>query len=183
MREQKKTTESSLPERWSRKPKASVPLSNRELSFLAFDERVLELARDPEVPLLERLRFLCITSSNLDEFFEIRVAGLKQKIQGGLESAGIDGLSPSQEMEAVNNETHALVEKQYQLLNDVLIPELAGQDIRFFKRESWSSAMGEWVKSFFVSNIAPVLSPLGLDPAHPFPRLTNKSLGEIRSLN
>lgn len=182
MPEQKNNNESSLPERWSRKSKASVPLSNRELSFLAFDERVLELARDPEVPLLERLRFLCITSSNLDEFFEIRVAGLKQKIQGGLESAGIDGLSPSQEMDAINHGTHALVEKQYQLLNDVLIPELAGQDIRFFKRESWSAAMSEWVESFFVSSIAPVLSPLGLDPAHPFPRLTNKSLNFIIDL-
>jgi polyphosphate kinase len=180
--DQKNHNESSLPERWSRKPKASVPLSNRELSFLAFDERVLELARDPEVPLLERLRFLCITSSNLDEFFEIRVAGLKQKIQGGLESAGIDGLSPSQEMDAINHAAHALVEKQYQLLNDVLIPELAGQDIRFFKRESWSTAMSEWVESFFVSSIAPVLSPLGLDPAHPFPRLTNKSLNFIIDL-
>jgi polyphosphate kinase len=180
--EHKNNNESSLPERWSRKPKASVPLSNRELSFLAFDERVLELARDPKVPLLERLRFLCITSSNLDEFFEIRVAGLKQKIQGGLESAGFDGLSPSQEMEAINHGTHALVEKQYQLLNDVLIPELAGQDIRFFKRESWSTAMSEWVKAFFISSIAPVLSPLGLDPAHPFPRLTNKSLSFIIDL-
>lgn len=182
MSEQKNTNESSLPERWSRSDTASVPLSNRELSFLAFDERVLELARDPAVPLLERLRFLCITSSNLDEFFEIRVAGLKQKIQGGLESAGIDGLSPSQELEAVNQETHPFVEKQYQLLNDVLIPELAGQDIRFFMRESWSEAIGAWVKAFFVSSIAPVLSPLGLDPAHPFPRITNKSLSFIIDL-
>ena len=182
MSEQKNNNESSLPERWSRKSKASVPLSNRELSFLAFDERVLDLARDPEVPLLERLRFLCISSSNLDEFFEIRVAGLKQKIQGGLESAGIDGLSPSQEMEAINHETHALVSTQYQIFNDILIPELAGQDIRFFKRDSWSAAMSVWVESFFNSSIAPVLSPLGLDPAHPFPRLTNKSLSFIIDL-
>ncbi|MGK0282527.1 MAG: polyphosphate kinase [Patiriisocius sp.] len=172
----------SLPEKWSRKSTTSVPLSNRELSFLSFDERVLDLASDPEVPLLERLRFLCITSSNLDEFFEIRVAGLKQKIQGGLESAGLDGLSPSQEMDAINHVTQALVEKQYKLLNDVLIPELVGQDIRFFTRESWSTAMSEWVKSFFISSIAPVLSPLGLDPAHPFPKLTNKCLSFIIDL-
>lgn len=182
MSEQDNKNESSLPERWSRKPKASVPLANRELSFLAFNERVLDLARDPDLPLLERLRFLCITSSNLDEFFEIRVAGLKQKIQGGLESAGIDGLSPGQEMDAIYGATHSMVEQQYNLLNDVLIPELAEQDIRFFTRESWSSALSEWVETFFVGSIAPVLSPLGLDPAHPFPRLTNKSLNFIIDL-
>jgi len=159
-----------------------LPLINRELSFLAFDERVLALASDVQVPLLERLRYLCISSSNLDEFFEIRVAGLKQKILGGLESAGIDGLSPCQEMEAIYRETHELVSQQYQILNDVLIPELAGQDIRFFKRESWDGAISEWIKSFFTSDIAPVLSPLGLDPAHPFPRLTNKSLNFIIDL-
>lgn len=182
MSERKGRNDSMLPERGSVKYKPGLPLANRELSFLAFDERVLALASDPQVPLLERLRFLCISSSNLDEFFEIRVAGLKQKIQGGLESAGIDGLSPVQEMIAINQETHSLVAKQYQLLNDVLIPELAGQDIRFFRRESWSTAISEWVKEFFVNNIAPVLSPLGLDPAHPFPRLTNKSLSFIIDL-
>ena len=182
MSERKGRSDSVLPERGAFKRTPGLPLANRELSFLAFDERVLALASDPQVPLLERLRFLCISSSNLDEFFEIRVAGLKQKIEGGLESAGIDGLSPSQEMLAINQQTHLLVEKQYQLLNDVLIPELAGQDIRFFRRESWSTAMSEWVKEFFVSNIAPVLSPLGLDPAHPFPRLTNKSLNFIIDL-
>jgi len=159
-----------------------LTLSNRELSFLAFNQRVLALAKDSQVPLLERLRFLCISSSNLDEFFEIRVAGLKQKILGGVESAGADGLSPHQQMDAINAAAHDLVNNQYRLLNDVLIPELAGQDIRFFKRESWTDAMSEWVKGFFISDIAPVLSPLGLDPAHPFPRLTNKSLNFIIDL-
>ncbi len=159
-----------------------LTLSNRELSFLAFDRRVLALAQDSQVPLLERLRFLCISSSNLDEFFEIRVAGLKQKILGGVESAGADGLSPYQQMDAINAAAHDLVTDQYRLLNDVLIPELAGQDIRFFKRESWTDAMSDWVKDFFNSDIAPVLSPLGLDPAHPFPRLTNKSLNFIIDL-
>lgn len=171
-----------LPERWSRDKYSSLPLVNRELSFLCFDERVLELASDPQVPLLERLRFLCISSSNLDEFFEIRVAGLKQKIEGGIEGAGIDGLSPMQEMDAITRESHSLVAKQYQLLNNVLIPELAGQDIRFFTRKSWDERISRWVKDFFASDIAPVLSPLGLDPAHPFPRLTNKSLSFIIDL-
>ena len=182
MSDRKPNPQAVLPERWSRKLYSSLPLLNRELSFLSFDERVLELASDPQVPLLERLRFLCISSSNLDEFFEIRVAGLKQKIEGGVEGAGIDGLSPSQEMEAINQQTHALVQKQYKLLNDVLIPELDGQDIRFFTRQSWNEKMSMWIGDFFVNSIAPVLSPLGLDPAHPFPRLTNKSLNFIIDL-
>ncbi|WP_257790422.1 polyphosphate kinase 1 [Granulosicoccus antarcticus] len=171
-----------LPEQWSRSQYTALPLANREVSFLAFDNRVLELASDPKVPLLERLRFLCISSSNLDEFFEIRVAGLKQKILGGIEGAGIDGLSPLQEMAIINTEAQALVEKQYQLLNDVLIPELAQEDIRFFNRQSWTPEISSWVKDFFSNEIGPVLSPLGLDPAHPFPRLTNKSLNFIIDL-
>lgn len=171
-----------LPEQWSRSKYQSLPMANRELSFLKFDERVLELASDNKVPLLERLRFLCISSSNLDEFFEIRVAGLKQKILGGIEGAGIDGLSPLQEMASINEAAHALVHRQYQLLNDVLIPELAEQDIRFFNRLGWTPEVSAWVKEFFNNEIAPVLSPLGLDPAHPFPRLTNKSLNFIIDL-
>ncbi|MFK7856402.1 MAG: polyphosphate kinase 1 [Granulosicoccus sp.] len=182
MSNNKSKAPSYLPERGSRDKYTSLALVNRELSFLSFDERVLELASDPQVPLLERLRFLCISSSNLDEFFEIRVAGLKQKIEGGIEGAGIDGLSPMQAMDAITRESHSLVAKQYQLLNDVLIPELAGQDIRFFTRTSWDEKISLWVKDFFSSDIAPVLSPLGLDPAHPFPRITNKSLNFIIDL-
>jgi len=172
----------TLPETWSRRQYRDLPLINRELSFLAFDERVLALASDPGIPLLERLRFLCISSSNLDEFFEIRVAGLMQKIEGGMEAAGIDGLSPSQEMDAITIDCHALVERQYTLFNDVLLPQLAAQDIRFFARQSWDEKMQDWIKQYFISDIAPVLSPLGLDPSHPFPRITNKSLSFIIDL-
>lgn len=172
----------SLPEQWSRRQYRGLPLANRELSFLAFNERVLALAADSDVPILERLRFLCISSSNLDEFFEIRVAGLMQKIEGGMEGAGIDGLSPTQEMDAINQAAHSFVENQYTLLNDVLLPELAEQNIRFFARNSWDEKISDWVKDFFFSDIAPVLSPLGLDPAHPFPRITNKSLSFIIDL-
>jgi len=178
----KKQRSLSLPEQWSRRQYKGLPLANRELSFLGFDERVLALASDPQVPMLERLRFLCISSSNLDEFFEIRVAGLMQKIEGGMEGAGMDGLSPTQEMEAITREAHALVHRQYRLLNDVLLPELAAQDIRFFQRQTWDEKVTNWVKDFFISDIAPVLSPLGLDPAHPFPRITNKSLSFIIDL-
>jgi len=155
---------------------------NRELSFLAFNERVLSLADDHTIPLLERLRFLCISSSNLDEFFEVRVAGVKQKILGGVEAAGIDGCSPQQELNGINDAAHRFVAKQYQLLNDVMLPNLADEDIRFFARNTWDERMHAWVKDFFNAEIAPVLSPLGLDPAHPFPRLTNKSLNFIVDL-
>ena len=182
MSNKNKIRPSSLPEQWSRRQYTGLPLANRELSFLAFDERVLALASDPQVPLLERLRFLCISSSNLDEFFEIRVAGLMQKIEGGMEGAGIDGLSPAQEMEAITRDCHALVERQYDLLNESLLPDLADQEIRFFARQSWDDKMQSWIKDFFVTDIAPVLSPLGLDPAHPFPRITNKSLSFIIDL-
>lgn len=157
-------------------------LSNRELSFLAFNDRVLALADDRTIPLLERLRYLCISSSNLDEFFEVRVAGIKQKIQGGVEAAGMDGLSPQQELNAINGAAHEFVAKQYALLNKVLLPALANEDIKFFPRDTWDDQINAWVKDYFNAEIAPVLSPLGLDPAHPFPRLTNKSLNFIVDL-
>ncbi len=182
MSSKKGGSKETLPEQWSRRKYEGLPLANRELSFLAFNTRVLALASDSQVPLLERLRFLCISSSNLDEFFEIRVAGLLQKIQGGMEAAGIDGLSPTQELDGINKECQDLVEQQYRLLNDVLLPELAEEDIRFFPRQGWDEKIQAWVKDFFISNIAPVLSPLGLDPAHPFPRITNKSLSFIIDL-
>ncbi len=159
-----------------------IPVSNRELSFLAFNERVLALARDTSLPLLERLRFLCISSSNLDEFFEIRVAGIKQKILGGVEGAGVDGLSPTQQLNAITIKAHKFVQQQYQVLNNELIPELSEQGVRFFFRDNWDEEMIDWVRDYFKKDIAPVLSPLGLDPAHPFPRLTNKSLNFIIDL-
>jgi len=157
-------------------------LSNRELSFLSFNTRVLELADDPSIPLLERLRYLCISSSNLDEFFEVRVAGTKQKIMGGVEAAGIDGCSPQQELNSITQNTHELVERQYSLLNEVLLPALAAEDIKFLVRGNWDDSVNDWVKDYFNAEIGPVLSPLGLDPAHPFPRLTNKSLNFIVDL-
>ena len=155
---------------------------NRELSLLAFNDRVLELAADSRVPLLERLRFLCISSSNLDEFFEVRVAGLKQRIEGGIEAAGIDGLSPMQEMSVISDQTRKLVDRQYELYNNVLMPALAEHDIRIISESDWDESVAQWVKSYFSSEIQPILSPLGLDPAHPFPRLTNKSLNFIVDL-
>lgn len=148
---------------------------NRELSQLAFNRRVLALAEDPTTPLLERLRFLCIVSSNLDEFFEIRVAGLKQQIAwGGV--PGPDGLPAREVFRRVSAAAHALIARQYQLLNEDILPALAQEGIRFLRRTHWNAAQAEWVRRYFFEQVMPVLTPIGLDPAHPFPRVLNKSL-------
>ncbi|MCG5512707.1 polyphosphate kinase 1 [Ectothiorhodospira shaposhnikovii] len=155
---------------------------NRELSLLAFNQRVLELAKQETIPLLERLRFLCISSTNLDEFFEIRVAGLKQQLQLGVNTPGPDGLSATEQLTRVGQLAHTLVDDQYATLNDILIPALAEQNIHFVRRTHWSDEQAAWVKDFFDRELLPVLSPLGLDPAHPFPRILNKSLNFIVTL-
>lgn len=155
---------------------------NRELSLLQFNRRVLEQARDTDTPLLERLRFLCISSTNLDEFFEIRVSGLKQKIASGSVQAGPDNFSPAEVMSQISDFAHQLVDEQYHVLNEELIPALAAENIRFLRRTQWSERQVEWLREFFSEELLPVLSPLGLDPAHPFPRILNKSLNFIVSL-
>ena len=155
---------------------------NRELSLLAFNERVLEQAKDEATPLLERLKFLCISSTNLDEFFEIRVAGLMQRLESGLGHTEADNLSAQEALVRISDTAHALVDEQYRVLNDVLIPALAEEKIRFIRRTHWKPKQAEWVRRYFNQELLPVLSPLGLDPAHPFPRLLNKSLNFIISL-
>ncbi len=149
---------------------------NRELSQLEFNRRVLAQAEDTEVPLLERLRFLCIVSSNLDEFFEIRVAGLKAQIDLGVEVSGADGEAPVAVFRQVTATAHELVGLQYALWNDKLLPELAAEGIEFLRRHVWNDAQRAWIKSYFMREIMPVMTPIGLDPAHPFPRILNKSL-------
>ncbi|MBA1145585.1 polyphosphate kinase 1 [Ectothiorhodospiraceae bacterium WFHF3C12] len=155
---------------------------NRQLSLLEFNHRVLEQAKDTRHPLLERLKFLCITSTNMDEFFEIRVAGLKQAIEMGSVQAGPDNRTPQEVLRAISTRTHELVSEQYRVLNDVLTPALAGEGIRFLRRAEWTQAHQGWVKEYFEDSLLPVLSPLGLDPAHPFPQVLNKSLNFIVSL-
>ena len=147
---------------------------NRELGILAFNRRVLAQAADESVPMLERLRFITIVSSNLDEFFEIRVAGLKEQIKLGLPEP--DGRAPTEVFEAVSSEAHALVAEQYQLLNQTVLPALAARRIVFPKREEWNAAQRQWIRDYFFRELLPVLTPIGLDPAHPFPRVFNKSL-------
>lgn len=155
---------------------------NRELSMLAFDERVLKLSLDKSIPLLERVRFLLICSSNLDEFFEIRVAGLKQKIAFSSSSVSTDGLSPEMALQGMRQFTHQLVEEQYQILNKVLLPELNKQKIRFLMQSKWNAAQAEWLANYFRTELLPVVSLVGLDLARPFPRLVNKSLNFIVSM-
>ena len=149
---------------------------NRELGALEFNRRVLAQAADSSVPLLERLRFLCIVSSNLDEFFEIRVAGIKEQIKLGLPTAGPDGKAPLEVFRLISIATHELVTQQYRLLNEIILPELVRQNIRFLRRSEYSEAQRKWVRDYFFREMLPVLTPIGLDPAHPFPRVYNKSL-------
>ena len=155
---------------------------NRELSLLQFQHRVLAQASNENIPLLERLRFLCISSTNLDEFFQIRVAGLMHRAALESSSGAMDNSTPEQILELIKGETHSLVEEQYRVLNEVLIPELASENVHFLKRTEWDEELAGWIRRHFTSQILPVLSPLGLDLAHPFPRVFNKSLNFIISL-
>ncbi len=149
---------------------------NRELGLLAFNRRVLAQAADEAAPLLERLRFITIVSSNLDEFFEIRVARLKESIKLNLPEPTPDARAPADVFAAVSAEAHELVAQQYRLLNEVVLPALAAQGIVFPRREAWTAAQREWIRAYFFRELLPVLTPIGLDPAHPFPRVFNKSL-------
>ncbi|AZL66387.1 MULTISPECIES: polyphosphate kinase 1 [Pseudomonas] len=155
---------------------------HRELSQLQFNIRVLEQALDESYPLLERLKFLLIFSSNLDEFFEIRVAGLKKQINFAREQAGADGLQPHQALARISELVHIEVERQYAILNDVLLPELEKHQIRFIRRRYWTPKLKTWVRRYFRDEIAPIITPIGLDPTHPFPLLVNKSLNFIVEL-
>jgi polyphosphate kinase len=149
---------------------------NRELAQLEFNFRVLSQAYDERVPLLERLRFLCISNSNLDEFFEVRAAVLKHQLAFGNFQPGPDGMSPAEVLTRIRARALDLVRAQYEFWNDTLLPALAAEGIRFVTRDKWTVKQQRWLQGYFQNEILPVLSPLGLDPAHPFPRILNKSL-------
>ncbi|MDP2196780.1 MAG: polyphosphate kinase 1, partial [Rhodocyclaceae bacterium] len=149
---------------------------NREFSLLAFNRRVLAQAANPRAPLLERLRFLCIVSSNLDEFFEIRVASVKEQVKMRSNATGPDRRSAQEVYRRITKEAHVLIDEQYALLNDVILPALAKEGIVFLRRTHWTEAQQEWIHDYFQREVMPVLTPIGLDPAHPFPRVLNKSL-------
>ncbi len=149
---------------------------NRELSLLEFNRRVLAQAQDPELPLLERLRFLTICSTNLDEFFEIRVAGLKEQVTHGVQQFQSDGQTPQETLRRIATVAHELVAGQYRTLEEELLPALAAEGIQLLERSSWSAEDASWLKRSFLSEVLPILTPVGIDPAHPFPRVLNKGL-------
>lgn len=155
---------------------------NRELSLLQFHQRVLAQAANPAHPLLERLFFLIIFSSNLDEFFEIRVAGLMQKAQMGNIASTADGMRPSDILAHISEVCHQAITEQYRILNTEILPALAKEDIRYLKRDEFTPEQARWIKQYFFEQVMPVLTPISIDPAHPFPRLVNKSLNFIVSL-
>jgi polyphosphate kinase len=149
---------------------------NRELSTLAFLERVLEEATDPDLPLLERLRFLAVLSVSFDEFFMIRVAGLKQQLSGHVEETGPDAMTPAQEFQAVSNRCHALIDRQDRLFREEVLPGLERAGVRLFRGKDLAPESRPVIAEFFQRQVLPVLTPLALDPSHPFPHLRNKSL-------
>jgi polyphosphate kinase len=151
-------------------------LINRELALLEVSRRVLAQAEDDAVPVLERLRFLCIVSSLIDEFFEIRVAGLHAELEEGSDTPKVGGYTTSSLLKQLSETAHELVDHQYAVLNDVVLPRLAAEGICFLRRQDWTEVQRAWVREHFLREIMPVLTPIGLDPAHPFPRLLNKSL-------
>ena len=156
---------------------------NREFTALAFNERVLQLAKDERVPLLERMRYLCICSSNLDEFFEIRVAGLREKIAIASRKLSIDGLSAEEVLSHLSKKTHLLIDELYTIFNTKLLPALQKENIYFYDAEEWTDDIHLWAKHYFKNEVLPIVSPIALDLAHPFPRLFNKSLNFIVSLS
>lgn len=155
---------------------------NRELSLLQFHLRVLAQATDARHPLLERLFFLIIFSSNMDEFFEIRVAGIMKKLNHGDVASTPHGMRPSEVLRQISDIAHEAISEQYRILNEDILPELAKQDIRYLKRDELNAEQSAWMKRYFIEQVMPVLTPISIDPAHPFPRLVNKSLNFMVSL-
>jgi len=151
--------------------------------LLEFNKRVLAQAQDGDVPLLERLRFLCISCTNLDEFFEIRVAGLKQRMETGAPAQGPDKASAQEIFDQLIVAVADLVTQQYRLLNEELFPLLDTAGVRFVRSDNWNEEQSEWLSNFFDQQIVPVLTPITLDPSRPFPRILNKSLNFIVRLH
>ena len=150
--------------------------NNRELSLLEFNQRILEEAQDPTNPILERLRFLCIVASNLDEFFEVRVAGLKQQRQSNVSAPGPDGMSPGEQLAAISSRVRKMVDDKYRTWCEELVPALQQNNIFFLRYDELTSEEKRYYANYFEKSVYPVLTPLAVDPVHPFPQLLNKSL-------
>ncbi|UQB41916.1 polyphosphate kinase 1 [Thiomicrospira microaerophila] len=155
---------------------------NRERSLLEFNRRVLAQAKNPDVPLLERLKFLCISCSNMDEFFEVRLASVIELTKDSAARTQPDNMRPDDAVTMLTQVAHEVVKDQYHTLNHILIPALEKENIRFIRRNHWNDKQKEWIRNFFLESLKPVLSPMGLDPSHPFPKILNKSLNFIVSL-
>src|SRR3954447_12272582 len=149
---------------------------DRELSWLAFNERVLELARDPQLPLLERVRFLAIFANNLDEFFMVRVAGLKRRIAAGLAVTAASGLLPREVLEQIWSTTSELMQQHARLFRDEIVPALAKENIKLVRWADLTREEQKHCKKLFKDRVFPVLTPLAVDPAHPFPYISGLSL-------
>jgi polyphosphate kinase len=170
---------SRLPAGFQAKKRPETPLINRELSWLEFNQRVLDQAHDAKIPLLERVKFFCIANSNLDEFFEVRVAGLKQRIESELDNPNADGLTARETLTAITRRVRRMLDDQSVCWRESLRPALGRHGIRFLVMKDLSRADLEWLERFYHSEVRPVLTPLAIDPAHPFPQLLNKSLNMI----
>ena len=155
---------------------------NRELSWLEFNQRVLEEAKDRRNPLLERVKFFCIVSSTLDEFFEVRVAGIKQQMESEVVERSLDGLTATETFRAIQKRVRRMVDDQYACWREQLVPQLAAQGIRFLAFSELNGAQIEWLDNYYRAEVRPVLTPLAIDPAHPFPQLLNRSLNMIVQL-
>ncbi|WP_028357086.1 polyphosphate kinase 1 [Brackiella oedipodis] len=162
--------------------KPSGELFNRELSLIKFNRRVLAMAQNLNVPLLERLRYICIVSSNLDEFFEVRVATIKQQQLENPNRVGVEGMMPHEVFEQIQKDVHQLVDTQYHILNKEILPALREHDVFVFRTADYTPEITKWAHEVFLNEIMPVLTPIGLDPSHPFPRVYNKSLNFIVSV-
>src|SRR4051812_10354552 len=149
---------------------------NRELSWIEFNHRVLDRARDPAVPFLERLKFLAISATNLDEFFMVRVAGLQQQVANKIEERGPDGMTPAANLREVARRSHDLCALQYKTLREELIPGLREIKVELLRPRHFTDEERAYVKKHFEEKIFPVLTPLAVDPGHPFPNLRNRSL-------
>ncbi|MFP4357442.1 MAG: polyphosphate kinase 1 [Puniceicoccaceae bacterium] len=172
----RKRTKAALPENLRGPLHGNKPFFNRELSWLAFNQRVLEQAANPDYPLLERVRFIAFVSSNLDEFYEIRVAGLMQKVDSGITRTGLDGLEPKEQLQRIRRMVARLVRDQYSCWNKQLVPDLKQERIVFKGMDQLTRGEKQWARRHFEESIYPVLTPLAIDPGHPFPQITNKSL-------
>ncbi|MDE6214653.1 MAG: RNA degradosome polyphosphate kinase, partial [Lachnospiraceae bacterium] len=151
--------------------------TNRELSWLLFNERVLAEAKDKQIPLFERIKFLSITASNLDEFFMVRVASLKDMVNAGYKKRDIAGMTASEQLAQVNEKTHQLVNQQYNTYNRSLLPQLSANGLHLVSHhEDLTKEEGAYVDSYFTDNVYPVLTPMAVDSSRPFPLIRNKSL-------